>query len=258
MHRSPRIRQSERLPYDGAIRREFLQRGSHGMLLLAITAMFGAGLLLALLMRRANPASLPAGYISGKPVVQAGAPAPTRDPAVPLIGIVSGHAGYDPGAVCPDGLTEAEVNAAIAAEVIQLLKRRGLQVDLLEEFDPRLDGYRAEALVSIHADSCSVPGASGFKAARVTESAIPVAEDKLVTCLNREYSLHTGLPQHPSSITDGMTDYHAFREIDPLTPGAIIETGFLLEDRLLLTQQPQVVARGIASGIICFLEGPAE
>jgi len=181
-----------------------------------------------------------------------------KDPNRPLVGIVSGHRGYDPGAVCPDGLTEADVNYTIALEVTSLLERRGIQADLLDEFDDRLSDYQADALVSVHADSCNVPGATGFKAARVTDSAIPEAEDRLVACLNQEYAVYTGLPQHPASITDSMTNYHAFNEIAPQTPGAIIETGFLLDDRQLLQYRPKVVARGIAAGILCFLEGPAS
>lgn len=177
-----------------------------------------------------------------------------RDPLKPLVGIVSGHKGYDPGAVCPDGLTEAQVNYTAALEVVDLLERRGVQTDLLDEFDDRLADYQADALVSIHADSCMVPSATGFKVARVTDSAIPEAEDRLVACLNQEYATYTGLPQHPGSITDNMTNYHAFREIDSHTPGAIIEIGFLLDDRYILEHKPKLVARGIAAGILCFLE----
>jgi len=74
------------------------------------------------------------------------------------IGIVSGHRGPqvppDPGAVCPDGLTEAEINFAVAQGVVAELRARGFQADLLDEFDPRLDGYQAAALVSIHANTC--------------------------------------------------------------------------------------------------------
>jgi N-acetylmuramoyl-L-alanine amidase len=175
------------------------------------------------------------------------------DPNAPLVGIVAGHKGYDPGAVCPDGLTEAEINYAVALEVTELLARRGVRTDLLDEFDDRLTEYQADALVSIHSDSC-IPGYSGFKVARVTESSIPEAEDLLVACLNQEYGLYTGLPQHPSSITDNMTNYHAFREIAQFTPGAIIETGFMADDRPLLEYKPKIVARGIAAGILCFLE----
>lgn len=172
----------------------------------------------------------------------------------PLVGIVVGHAGFDPGAVCEDGLTEVELNEQISQVVVKLLNDQGVRTDLLEEFDPRLTDYQADALVSIHADSCTVPGATGFKVARVTLSAIPEAEDRLVQCLIREYGTITGLPEHAASITDGMTDYHAFREIAPFTPGAIIETGFMYEDRNILENKPGLVGRGISAGIICFLK----
>ena len=179
---------------------------------------------------------------------------PASNPNREVVGIVSGHKGYDPGAVCDDGLTEAEVNYAVAVEVVNLLQRRGIETDLLDEYDDRLTDYQARALVSIHADSCNIPGATGFKVARVTNSAIPQAEDALVACINKEYAAQTGLPMHPASITDNMTNYHAFNEIHPSTPGAIIETGFLLDDRFILESRPKIVARGIAAGIVCFLE----
>ncbi|HXW00138.1 MAG TPA: N-acetylmuramoyl-L-alanine amidase [Anaerolineae bacterium] len=201
----------------------------------------------------AQPESEQVGPLLAPTVSVAANPLPTRDPFRPLVGIVSGHRGYDPGAVCADGLTEAEVNYRAALEAIDLLERRGVQAVLLEEFDERLTGFQADALVSIHADSCMVPGATGFKVARVTDSAIPEAEDRLVACLYQEYEAYTGLPQHPSSITDNMTNYHAFREIDRSTPGAIIELGFLLDDRYLLENKPKILARGVAAGILCFL-----
>ncbi len=176
------------------------------------------------------------------------------DQARALVGVVSGHRGYDPGAICSDGFSEVDANFVIAQLVVELLTQRGVRVDLLDEFDDRLGNYQANALVSIHADSCNIPGATGFKTARVTNSAIPEAEDHLVACLNREYANHTGLPEHPGSITDGMTNYHAFNQIHPQTPGAIIEVGFLLDDRDIIENHPDVVARGIAAGIMCFLE----
>jgi N-acetylmuramoyl-L-alanine amidase len=171
------------------------------------------------------------------------------------IGIVSGHRGYDSGAVCPDGLTEAEINFAVAQRVVALLERMGYTVDLLDEYDDRLEGYQADALVSIHADSCDVPGASGFKAARVVYSAVPEVEDRLVECLQEEYAAATGMFYHANSITFDMREYHAFNEIAPKTPGAIIEIGFMGDDRYLLLFQQERIATGIVEGIVCFLEG---
>ena len=176
--------------------------------------------------------------------------------AVPKrIGIVSGHRGYDPGAICPDGLTEAEINFAVTQRVVALLGRMGYVVDLLDEYDDRLEGYQADALVSIHADSCDVPGASGFKVARVLYSAVPEIEDWLVECLREEYAAATGLRFHANSITFDMREYHAFNEIAPQTPGAIIEIGFMGDDRYLLLFQQDRIAKGIVEGLVCFLEG---
>ncbi len=169
-----------------------------------------------------------------------------------LVGVVAGHRGSDSGAVCPDGLTEAEVNERVARLVVQDLLARGIRAELLDEFDPRLRGYRAAAFVSIHSDSCTVPF-SGFKVARYQWGS--EASERLAQCLWDRYEAVTGLPRHPDTITVNMTRYHAFREIAGSTPGAIIEIGFLNADRDLLTQQPERVAEGVVAGVLCFLSG---
>ena len=191
------------------------------------------------------------------PTVQLAEPTP----GVPRIGIVAGHWGSeDPGAVCPDGLTEIQINLDLAQEAVRVLRTLGYDTDLLEEFDPRLQGYWADVLVSIHADSCdefpdATPPASGFKVASVAESMVPEAEARLVTCLAQSYSARTGMHFHNNSITADMTSYHTFYEIDGRTPAAIIEAGFMLNDRQLLTQQRELLAGGIVDGIVCFIEG---
>jgi N-acetylmuramoyl-L-alanine amidase len=176
------------------------------------------------------------------------------------IGIVAGHWGSDEGAVCSDGLTEVEVNLVVAEIVVESLRGLGYQADLLQEYDDRLGGYLADALVSIHADSCqripdATPPPTGFKVASVVDSVVPQEEDRLVQCLSDSYAERTGLPFHENSITGHMTNYHTFYTIDGRTPGAIIETGFLWLDRDLLTERPDVVAEGIVDGLVCFVEG---
>lgn len=185
-------------------------------------------------------------------------PLSTPTPTPLRIGIVSGHRGSDCGAVCADGLTEAEVNFDIASRVASALRARGYEVDVLDEFDPRLTNYRALLLLSIHADSCEYINdeATGFKVARVLDSHVPEAEDRLVACLIEHYAARTGLRLHANSITPDMTSYHGFFEIAPDTPAAIIETGFLYLDRPFLTQRPDLAAQGIVEGIICFLTSP--
>jgi N-acetylmuramoyl-L-alanine amidase len=173
------------------------------------------------------------------------------------IGIVSGHwgNGIDPGAVCPDGTNEHDVNLAIASLVRQQLEANGYNIDLLQEFDPRLDGYHAALLLSIHADTCDVidAQATGFKVAASTYSHDQVLAGRLTSCLNERYSRITGLQNQSGSITINMTDYHAFSAIDASTPAAIIETGFLYLDRDLLVNHPDVVANGITAGVLCFV-----
>jgi N-acetylmuramoyl-L-alanine amidase len=182
-------------------------------------------------------------------------PTPTARP-LPRIGIVVGHWGdnNDPGAVCPDGLTELQVNQEIAVRVQQTLVNEGFDVDLLKEFDPKLQGYRALALISIHADSCQYINdqATGYKVAPSLENRRPERTGRLTDCLRFRYEEATNLVVH-NSITPDMSSYHAFDEIDINTPAAIIETGFLNLDRQILTQQPGRIAAGISSGILCYI-----
>jgi N-acetylmuramoyl-L-alanine amidase len=176
------------------------------------------------------------------------------------IGIVAGHNGNDSGAVCLDAngqvtLTEADVNLEIASRVQMSLVEQGFQVDLLNEFDTRLNGYRAVALVSIHNDSCEYINdqATGFKAAASLDTRDVNRAQRLTACLVDRYERATGLPFHAGSITSDMREYHAFSEIDPDTITAIIEAGFLNLDQQILTKQTDRVATGIVQGILCFI-----
>ena len=175
-------------------------------------------------------------------------------PPLPLagvrVGIVAGHHGNDSGAVCPDGLTEAEVNLRIAESVAERLRAQGVRVDVLDEFDRRLRGYRADAFVSIHADSCAVD-LTGFKVA--SQEGGSDTSQRLAACLWDRYEAETGLPRHVDTITNDMLRYHAFREIASTTPAAIIETGFLSGDRIFLTEHADQAAAGIVQGVTCFL-----
>jgi len=194
-------------------------------------------------------------------------PTPTSRPR-PVIGIVVGHwddVTNDPGAVCPDGLTEFQINQDIATRVQQQLIPTGFEVDLLREFDSRLDRYRALALVSIHADSCEYINneATGFKVAAALSNRYPERAARLTACLRDRYARATGLQYHPNTVTDDMTSYHAFDEIDEETNAVIIEVGFMNLDRQILTTEQDKVARGIVDGILCYvrnedISSPAE
>ncbi|HRQ24148.1 MAG TPA: N-acetylmuramoyl-L-alanine amidase [Anaerolineales bacterium] len=190
------------------------------------------------------------------------APVSALDPSKPQlrIGIVAGHMGSDSGAVCTDEdgkvkLRGVDINIEIATLVQHSLTARGYQVDLLNEFDTRLNGYRAVALVSIHNDSCEYINdeATGFKVAASLETRDINRAQRLTACLTDRYQNTTGLTFHANSITRDMREYHAFSEIDPNTITAIIETGFMNLDYELLTQHTDLVAEGVTQGILCFI-----
>ncbi|MDX1616030.1 MAG: N-acetylmuramoyl-L-alanine amidase, partial [Candidatus Promineifilaceae bacterium] len=175
-----------------------------------------------------------------------------QSPRPTLIGIIAGHRGFDSGAACEDGLTEVQINDSVAERVAAELRETGYATETLDEFDARLDGYSATALVSIHADSCDFINdlATGYKisGSSFTDSST------LSICLEQTYGEATGLPYHPNSITAHMANYHAFRKISPGTPAVIIEIGFLNLDRESLTSGSESVVDGLTAGIVCFLE----
>ena len=173
------------------------------------------------------------------------------------VGLVVGHWGNDTGAICPaslGGYMEVDINYTIADLTRQYLQAEGVKVDLLKEFDDHLDGYQSNALISIHADTCEyIPElGTGFKIAEAADNKRPEQAARLMACLKNRYGEATGL-RYDHRITDDMTSYHAFGEVDPNTPAVIIEAGYMNQDRELLTKNPALVARGITAGIMCYL-----
>src|SRR5512141_3292895 len=223
----------------------------------AVQTVLGVAILLATLFTALPPRGLVAGDFYNRlsiiltPNTNVSAPVVSQPQL--RIGIVAGHSGNDSGAVCYDGngnvtLTEADVNLKIAALVQQQLTQKGYQVDLLREFDSRLNSYRALAIVSIHNDSCEYINdeATGFKVAAALNTNDLNRANRLTACIVDRYQRVTQMSFHAGSITSDMREYHSFREIDPSTVAAIIETGFLNLDREILTKQTDRVAQGVA------------
>jgi len=231
----------------------------------AFGSTLGVAILVATLFTAWTPSSLFSGNLQ-KQIQSFFSPQPgpniiasTPQPQL-RIGIVAGHRGNDSGAVCYDEngnvtLTEADINYKIADLVKKNLVDAGYQVDLLNEFDTRLNGFRGVALVSIHNDSCEYVNdeATGFKVASSLETHDFNRAQRLTACLADRYGKATGLSFHAGSITIDMRDYHAFSEVDPNTITAIIETGFLNLDREILTNRTDLVAQGVTNGILCFV-----
>ena len=228
-----------------------------------IQSIFVTAFLLASLFTLFTPNNLFSGEMfdrifqawQANPTISAPVQVNTASVAALPIGIVSGHYKNDSGALCPDGLSEEQVNLQIATLVQQKLAAEGYKVDLLEEFDERLSQYKAMALVSIHADTCDFisEDATGFKVAAALHSVYPEKATRLTLCMADRYAQTTGLTYHPNAASEDMTNYHAFDEIHSETTAVIIETGFLNLDRQILTENPDLVAQGIVNGLLCFI-----
>ncbi len=227
------------------MRQNTLQRIQRTFVLISFVALLGIGLIAARVLGVGMPDS------DGLP----------PQPLVPAafnrqIVLISGHAGYDSGAVCEDALgnvmlSEADVNARVSQLAARRLRRAGADVAIYDEFDPRLANLSADALVSLHSDSCIE--ASGFKAAYHTMTTTPKEDQLLLGCIEQYYGQETGLSIHANTVTHDMTRYHAFRQIGVDTPAVILEMGFLGGDRQLLERNPQQAAKGVVESILCYL-----
>ena len=170
-----------------------------------------------------------------------------------FVGVIAGHKDSDAGAVCDDGLTEAQININIADKVVRNLISRGVNAEILSEFDGKLNpNYDASVVVSIHADSCTGPAVNltGYKTAISNAPSAPLLQQ----CINTEYATQTGLAYNANTITNDMINYHAFGSLGPNMPAIIVEAGFMSMDRDLLTNRADVPANAIADGVVCFLE----
>lgn len=155
------------------------------------------------------------------------------------------------------GYTEVQVNLDIAQRAAGFLRGYGVAVDILPATIPV--GYKADAFVAIHADGSTNRTISGFKAS--THWLEWEAGVALVDALRIDYGAASGLAWDGSHITSGMRGYYAFpsgryaHAISNSTPGVILELGYLTttRDRVLMTQQADRLARGVADGIMRFL-----
>ncbi len=221
------------------------------------------------------PTSKPFFPVISFPSLPTSAPTLTPTPTIPQVAIVAGHweqeandgapTVHDSGAVCPDGLREVDITKNVADKTLEILKGRGYHVVLLQEFDPIYQEepkFAPKSFLSIHADSCLTGAdyayATGYKIAHAEPSDNEAEDSRLVTCLTRSYdqvAVKYDKPFNANTITRDMTEYHAFRKIDSTTPAAIIELGFLGQDRDFLVNHQDEMAQGIAKGLDQFLKG---
>ena len=157
-----------------------------------------------------------------------------------------------------NGVTEIELNTALAYIVADELTALGVTVDVLPA--PVPIGYTADAFVSIHCDYASNIYLRGYKVGVPWRAS--AASLALRDALHESFAA-TDQPFH-NGVNSTMRGYYAFNylhydhAIAPTTPAVIIEAGFMTNpaDYLLLSVERQTTAHTIASGISQFLAQP--
>lgn len=233
-------------------------------LLLAALVVAGT-LLLALNLPAATSASLTdgarEGAISGYHSVR------NRVLGPPRVGIQIGHleAASHPQELASlrvstggvgNGVFEVDVNRMIAEALASRLQSRGISVELLPATVPA--GYRADLVISIHADSSKDPHRRGYKSAIYREDRNHW-DSRLKRIVDSWYLRGSGLPDDHRNVTGDMLEYYAFNRayrhsLARGTPALIVEVGYLshAQDMRLLAR-PDRVAELLQNGIMEFL-----
>lgn len=155
------------------------------------------------------------------------------------------------------GKSEWEVNLRIAEGTAELLKEKGIEVEILPTTIP--PEYFADVFVSIHADGSLDTSKSGYKAAAPRRDMTGNADD-LLKLVEEEYEKATGLLKDPN-VTRNMRGYYAFgwwrydHAVHPMTTSIILETGFISspQDRELIVDKPEIAAKGLTEGVLKYL-----
>lgn len=157
-----------------------------------------------------------------------------------------------------NGINEVTINVDIAERIKRMLEPKGIVVDILPT--TITPGYVADAVVALHGDGDGTGANSGFKMA-FSPRRTPY-EAALLEAIKTHYGAATGLSYDSSRVSRNMTNYYLFGwwrnkySTAPHTPSVILEMGYVSHDhdRYVMMSTPDVVAGGIAEGIIRFLE----
>lgn len=155
------------------------------------------------------------------------------------------------------GTDEVDVNLAVAHALAERLAAAGARVDVLPATVP--PGYRADLLLSIHADASAEPDRRGYKSAHA-EPARNRREPWLRATVDAAYLAASDLPNDEANVSGAMLDYYAFANdrirhaAHPGTAGVIVELGYLSHplDRAWLAD-PERPAAALADGVLRYL-----
>lgn len=155
------------------------------------------------------------------------------------------------------GVDEVTVNAAVADALARRLRAAGVRVEILPAtLPPR---YRADVLLSLHADAHHGAGRRGYKSAHF-RPARNAREPTLKRSVDAAYLRASGLPSDTANVSGAMNRYYAFHfrryqhAAHPATAALIVEMGYLTDprDRAWLLQ-PEGPAAALAEGVLAHL-----
>ncbi len=178
-----------------------------------------------------------------------------------IIGVLPGHYGFDTGYQCGaefNFVKENDVNLRLAVMVRDYLENKGYSVDFLHEYDPELTDYTGLALVSIHSSRCDTSDKnSGFFVTTGGKNKYPSESKRLNDCLTYHYSQNSGLDFLGENYIPGEEAFDSFDNVNDYTTISVIHTGFLGNDYRTISERTENLAKGIADGIICYVENDA-
>jgi len=176
-----------------------------------------------------------------------------------IIGILPGHYGFDNGYECGGELNfvkESDVDLRLAVMVRDYLENSGYSVDFLQEFDPALSDYTSLALVSIHTNTCDTSDSnlSGFNITTGGKNTYPAESKRLNDCITYHYAQNSGLDYLGENYTPGEEKLYSFDTVNDYTTISVIHAGYLGNDYRTISEKTASLAKGIADGIICYVE----
>lgn len=155
------------------------------------------------------------------------------------------------------GLDEVDINAAIVEALAVRLRARGAIVDVLPATIP--PRYRADLVLSVHADSNLDGTRSGYKSAHYWPARNP-NEALLKVTVDRAVLVATGLADDDVNVSSNMLQYYAFNHrrfehaVARATPALLLELGYLSNaaDRRWL-RAPDDLAAALEEGVVTYL-----
>ncbi len=157
-----------------------------------------------------------------------------------------------------DGVDEVSVNLAVVEALAERLTVLGFEVDVLTATVP--PAYRADALISVHADANPDTERRGYKSAHM-RPARNALEPLLKLAIDRSVFLATELPDDDRNVSGNMLQYYAFNHrrfthaAAARTPALLVELGYLSNEQdMELLRDPDLFAGAIARGIVDFLD----